>query len=116
VIELFIKDLIVEGKHGVQDSEKLNPQDFKISVHITWDKTEPNISDKLEDTLNWSMLRKQIIEIVQINSFNLMERLAQEISTQLLIDKRIKKLIVNIEKINAYHDCVPGVKLITEVP
>jgi dihydroneopterin aldolase len=121
MIELFIKDLIVEGKHGVHEHEKINPQRFKISVRLYLKETQPNISDELEDTVNWSAARKQIINVVETNSFNLMERLAQEIADKLLEDKRIERLTVVIDKIDAFSSKtdslsgdIPGVKLVVE--
>jgi 7,8-dihydroneopterin aldolase/epimerase/oxygenase len=114
MLELFIKDLVVTGKHGVNESEKLMPQRFKISVHILLKDTEPNKSDDLNDTVDWSYLRKQIIKAVESTSFNLMERLAQEITSQIMTDTRIKKLELVIDKIDAFSDCTPGVKLVTQ--
>lgn len=108
---LYINDLIVEARHGVHPHEKAKAQRFKISVELSTDLSLAGRSDDLVDTLNWSMLRDTIINTTQNNSFNLVERLAQEIADQLLQDKRIQKLRISIDKLDAFSSGIPGVRL-----
>jgi dihydroneopterin aldolase len=109
--EVFIKDLVVTGVHGVNPDEKVNPQRFKISLRLTIDLQKAGQSDNLDDTLDWSLLRKKVISIVQDNSFNLIERLAHEIATELLKDKRVQGLKLSIEKLDAFETGIPGIEL-----
>lgn len=108
---IYIKDLIVTGNHGWHDFEKTKPQRFKINVELSVDLSKAAQSDQVEDTVNWSPMRDKITDIVANNSFNLMERLAQEIADQLLDDKRIQKIVVAVDKIDAFKTGVPGVRL-----
>ncbi|HEX5744228.1 MAG TPA: dihydroneopterin aldolase [Candidatus Saccharimonadales bacterium] len=110
-LRVFIKDLVIAGKHGVNDHEKESPQRFNVTVELNLAATKATISDNLLDTADWSRLRRRIIAIVEGKSYNLIERLAMEIAAKLLEDKRIAKAIVTIDKIDAFESGIPGVRL-----
>jgi dihydroneopterin aldolase len=108
---IYIRDLVIEAKHGYRQEEKDNAQRFKINVELTIDTAKAGRSDDLADTLNWSGLRDTIVNTVQNNSFDLMERLAQELVSQILKDGRVQKLVVSIDKPDAFSSGVPGIRL-----
>jgi FolB domain-containing protein len=108
---VYIKDLLVEAKHGVHEREKTNSQPFNFTVELTLDSSRAAVSDDLADTLNYTELRQTIINIAQNNSFNLLERLAQEIADQLLQDRRVQKVMITIDKPAVFKDSTPGVRL-----
>lgn len=106
-----IKDLVVEAKHGVHPKEKQQPQRFIFNVELTLDSGRAGASDGLDDTLDYSQLRQTIIDTAQNNSFNLIERLAREVADQILRDKRVRKVVVSIDKPDVYDNGTPGVRL-----
>ena len=107
---IYIKDLVVEAKHGLHPHEKTQSQRFRISVELTVTDTATD-SDKIEDTLNWSTLRDQLIDTVQKNSFNLIERLAKAVGDKLLSNKGVQNVSVSIDKLDAFDNGVPGIRL-----
>ena len=108
---IYIKDLVVLGRHGAHPQEKIQPQSFNVSVELTVRSGKSVHSDKLADTIDWSVLRATIEDIVENKTFNLVERLAQAIAEKILKDQRIKKVVVSIDKIEAFESGVPGVRL-----
>ncbi len=110
-LTLFIKDLVIAGKHGVHDHEKESPQRFGVTVELSTPKSKAPISDNLADTVDWSHLKKEIIKIVEGKTYNLIERLAMEIAAKMLEDKRVSKVVVTIDKLDAFESGVPGVRL-----
>jgi FolB domain-containing protein len=108
---IYIKDLVVEATHGLHPHEKTTPQRFRISAELTVDLAKAGVTDDIDDTLNWSEVRGTIVKTVQNTSFNLVERLAQEIINNLLVDKRIRKVTVSVDKLDAFESGVPGVRL-----
>lgn len=110
-LRVYIKDLVIAGKHGVHDHEKESPQRFKVSVTLTMSDSKATISDDLNDTADWSRLKAEIISIVEDESYDLMERLAMEIAARMLADKRVAKAVVTIDKMDAFESGVPGVRL-----
>jgi dihydroneopterin aldolase len=107
---LYIKDLVVEARHGFHPHEKEKAQRFKISVELAIETTATE-TDQLEDTLNWSEIRDQIVAVVNNNSFNLIERLAKAIADDLLTNSAIQTVTVSIDKLDAFPNGVPGVRL-----
>lgn len=111
MLTIYLKDLVITARHGVHQHEKAQVQRFNVSVSVVLETTA-NTSDLLEDTLDWSDLRRVVIEAVESTSFNLIERLAQHVADEILkLDKRIKKLTISIDKLDAFPAGVPGVKL-----
>jgi dihydroneopterin aldolase len=110
-LTLFIKDLVVAGKHGVHDHEKESPQRFKVTVELDIIGSKAVVSDNLTDTVDWSRLRNTIVDIIENHSYDLMERLAMEIAAKMLEDKRVSRAVVTIDKIDAFESGIPGVRL-----
>lgn len=110
-LTVYIKDLVIAGRHGVHDHEKESPQRFKVTVELDMAVTKATVSDDLGDTADWSRLKAEIIRIVENKSYDLAERLAMEIAAKMLEDKRIARTVVLIDKVDAFESGVPGVRL-----
>ena|SRR5579884_1520071 len=108
---IYIKDLIVEAKHGVYPHEKAIPQRFKITAKLDVDTKKAQRTDKLEDTVDWNHLRSLIIETAKNNSFDLMERLADELARKLLSAAGAKKVNLTIDKLDAWDNGMPSIQL-----
>ncbi len=110
-LTLFIKDLVIVGKHGVHDLEKESPQRFGVTVELKLAGSKAIVSDNLTDTTDWSQLKQEIIKIVEGKTYNLIERLAMEVAASVLKDKRVSRAVVTIDKIDAFESGIPGVRL-----
>jgi dihydroneopterin aldolase len=111
---IYIKDLVVSGKHGVHPHEKEHAQRFSVGVELTVSTAamaQAAASDDLADTIDYSVVRGVIIDVVQNNSFNLIERLAHEIADRILTDPRVQNLVVSIDKLDAFKTGVPGIRV-----
>ncbi|HUY85369.1 MAG TPA: dihydroneopterin aldolase [Candidatus Dormibacteraeota bacterium] len=111
MLTIYIKDLVVEARHGVHPEEKEHPQRFIFNVELTLDSDRAGVSDDLADTLDYSELRRKVIDTAQNNSFNLIERLAGEVANQILRDKRVSKVVISIDKPDVYDNGMPAVRL-----
>ncbi len=108
---VYIKDLVVMGRHGIHDWEKKNPQRFRFNLELTVDTAPAAVSDKLADTVDYAELRRIIVESTENDSYNLLERLAQVIVDRVLDDKRVRKLALAIDKPDTFESGTPGVKV-----
>jgi dihydroneopterin aldolase len=108
---IYIKNLIIEGRHGVHEQEKATPQRFSVSVKLTVDTEAAARSDDITETVDWSWVRNTIVETVQNNSYNLMETLAHQIAKQLLTNKKVRKITVRVDKLDAFKNGVPGIQI-----
>jgi len=82
--KVIIKDLEILAKHGVNPEEKINPQRFIISCEIETSFSKAQISDDLNQTISYSAVKKDVIKIVEGNTFDLIEKLAYEIARAIL--------------------------------
>jgi dihydroneopterin aldolase len=113
---IHIRNLVVEGRHGVHPHERAAPQKFSISVELSVDTSRAAKTDDIDDTVNWSWVRNVIIDSVQDESFNLLERLAQVIAERILANKNVAKLTLSIDKLEAFDSGVPGITIEAKHP
>jgi dihydroneopterin aldolase len=109
--QLFLHNLIIEARHGIHPHEKEHAQRFSISLDLEVATPQAYASDDINDTVSYSWLRQTVIEIVGHNSFDLIEHLAKVMSESVLIDERIKRVTITIEKIDVYPSGVPGISI-----
>jgi len=108
--QVYLKDFVIEAKHGVHDHEKINSQRFKIHIELEVDTPKAYQTDTVENTVSYSDIRKTVIHIFQSNTFDLIEHLAQVIVDTLLENKLIQRVTISIEKLDVYPDAIPGIR------
>lgn len=95
--QIHIKDLLLRTIIGINEDERRNKQDVVINITLYTDHTTA-ASDKIEDTINYSTLTKQIIQLVENSQFFLVEKMALEIARLCLADVRVQRAVVTVEK------------------
>ncbi len=95
---ILIKDLKLFGHHGVYEREKSEGQPFIIDLEIEADTTDASRSDHLKDTVDYGQVVSRVARIVEEESFNLIEALAEKIAVELLREEKIKKVSVTVKK------------------
>ncbi|MDR1852254.1 MAG: dihydroneopterin aldolase [Propionibacteriaceae bacterium] len=93
--DIELKGIHAKGCHGVYESEKRNPQTFIIDVQL---RLERNPQDDLSSTVDYSALPAQISELVERNSFDLIETLADKIAEQCLALEPVRRVRVQVFK------------------
>lgn len=93
-----IKDLLLRAIVGINDDERENRQDVLISVALFTDLRAAGASDRIEDTLNYRTVCKRIIELVESSSYQLVERLAEEVAQCCLREPRVERVRVSLDK------------------
>lgn len=98
---LKIKNLFLRTYIGFSEHEVGKLQDLIINIKINYNSDKPEISDRPEDALNYKILTKQIVDLVEHGSFNLIESLARKIIILIMEDLRVKQATVEIDKPHA---------------
>lgn len=111
---IFIEGLKVAGKHGVMAHERKVEQEFQIDVRMEVDTKKAAASDELADALDYAPIKEKIVEIIQTNSFYLIEKLADTLCAAILQDKRITKVELTIRKTAVWDNGIPGVTIMRE--
>ena len=93
-----IKDLLVRGIVGVNETERRKRQDILINVAMTADTRAVAAADSLDGGLNYRSVSKQIIALVEGSDFHTVERLAAEIARLVVTDHPVEEVAVSVEK------------------
>lgn len=95
---IYINDLQLPCLIGAFEQERHSKQMIIINVELSVDLTKPAITDNIQDTVNYSNIASQIVDVVEKSKFYLLEGLAGAIAKTCLQNKRIKQVKVHIEK------------------
>jgi D-erythro-7,8-dihydroneopterin triphosphate epimerase len=95
---ILISDLLVRCIIGVRDEERRDKQDVLINLALAVDLRKAGTSDRLEDSVDYRALNKQILSMVESSQFLLVESLAQAVADICLGHPMIKEVKVRVEK------------------
>ncbi len=84
--------------HGVYEEEKKNKQKFKIDITLYLDLAPAAKSDDIKDTVDYALLYGEVKELVEGNSYNLLECLAAAVAGLALKRPLVKMVKVGLEK------------------
>lgn len=96
--KIIIKDILARGIIGVNDSERLHPQDILINLVIQADLTQAGMSDQIDDSINYRTITKQAIKIAETAQRLTVEALANDIAKMVLQDPRVIAVTARVEK------------------
>jgi dihydroneopterin aldolase len=68
------------GRHGVLPEEQFRSQPFEVDLRLEADLTKAAASDRLEDTVDYGLLTEAVARTVELESYRLLERLADRIA------------------------------------
>ena len=90
---------------GAYDHERLAPQRVVIDAEILLvESTEPT-TDRLQDALNYNVIRTTILDIATARHFDLQETLARHIFDALSALPGVMAARIRTAKPDAYEDC-----------
>jgi D-erythro-7,8-dihydroneopterin triphosphate epimerase len=95
---ILISDLLVRCIIGVRDEERRDKQDVLINLALSVDLRKAGTSDRLEDSVDYRALNKQILSMAESSQFLLVEALAQAVADICLGHPSVKEVTVRIEK------------------
>ncbi len=79
VTSIFFNELEFFGTHGWYTNERNLKQKFLISLQLFGDFSRAMYTDDINDTINYSSVYSLVKEVVEQNSFKLIETLARTI-------------------------------------
>jgi D-erythro-7,8-dihydroneopterin triphosphate epimerase len=97
-----VKNLLLRTYIGFNPDEIANKQDVVINIAIEADiPEEALLADEPNGIYNYKTITKQIIELVQDNSFKLLEVLTKNILDLIMTDERVSHAQVEVDKPHA---------------
>lgn len=95
---IYIRDLALRCIIGIEAHERAQQQDVVINMTLHADLREAGRSDKIEDTVNYKTIKRKVVDLVENSSCLLVERLAQEIANVCLLEPRVQRVEVTVDK------------------
>jgi 7,8-dihydroneopterin aldolase/epimerase/oxygenase len=87
------------ARHGVNDWEKVEPQRFEVDVELALDVRAASMSDDLAQTVDYRGVHEAVRSVVEGESVDLIETLAERIARDVLAaDARIDTVVVRVRK------------------
>lgn len=98
-MEIEISGLEIAARHGVLESEKIQPQPFVFDILLDVDFTQAAVDDDLGATVNYAEVCATVREVVLAESYNLIESLARECALAILERfRRVNAVTVTVSK------------------
>ena len=98
---IYLEGLRVACTIGTRPEERHRSQEITIEVCLHVDLEEPGRSDRLEDTVDYSHLAGEITTMAESSSFQLLERLAEEVAALSLAHPKVERVEVKVSKPHA---------------
>lgn len=96
--KIHIRDLALRCIIGVNQDERTEKQDVIINIVLYTDTGKAGQTDNLEDSVDYKMVKKDVLFLVENSSFLLIEKLAEEIARICLQDTKVQKVNVIVDK------------------
>ena len=103
--KIIIKELTLDLKLGYYDFEKEKKQKVKFNLEVSYQDKNPTNDKDIKSIVNYSKIVKLIEKLVKNKHYNFLETLAEDVFDELFVDKRIDKIILQIEKLEILKQC-----------
>jgi dihydroneopterin aldolase len=103
--KILIKELILDLKLGYYDFEKEKAQKVKFSLEIDYEDKKPTNDKDIKSIVNYGQVVKLITKLAKNKHYNFLETLAEDVFDVLFKDKRIGKIMLQIEKLEIIKEC-----------
>ena len=103
--KILIKELILDLKLGYYDFEKKEPQKVKFNLEVDYEDKKPTNDKDIKSIVNYGKLVKLVKKLTKNKHYNFLETLAEDVFDVLFKDKRIGKIMLQIEKLEILKNC-----------
>ena len=103
--KILIKELTLDLKLGYYDFEKEKTQKVKFSLEIDYEDRKPTNDKDIKSIVNYGQVVKLITKLAKNKHYNFLETLAEDVFNVLFKDKRIGKIMLQIEKLEIIKEC-----------
>ena len=103
--KILIKELILDLKLGYYDFEKEKSQKVKFNLEVDYEDKKPTSDDDIKSIVNYGKLVKLIKKLTKNKHYNFLETLAEDVFDVLFKDRRIGKIMLQIEKLEILKEC-----------
>jgi len=103
---VFVKDLTLDARIGIYETEKLKPQRIIVNIDLSVQENDGPMPDDISHVVSYEIVVKKVEAIVAEGHINLVETMAEKFAEACLKDKRVIAVRVSVEK----PDIVPNAR------
>ena len=103
--KILIKELILNLKLGYYEFEKEEAQKVKFNLEVFYEDKKPTNDGDIKSIVNYGKIVKLIKKLTKNKHYNFLESLAEDVFDVLFKDKRIGKIMLQIEKLEILKEC-----------
>ena len=99
MFKIFVKNLKLYGYHGVRELEKNDGQYFLFNIEVLIEDSDYSGRDKLENTLSYSDVIREVKRINKTEKYDLLETFSQVLANRIIeLSGLVRKVNIRIEK------------------
>ena len=95
---IILEGMRFYGFHGVNPEEKALGQPYLVDLTVELDLQGPGLTDRLEDTVNYTELYRAVRGVLEGESKNLLEAAAQAVAKRILDEFPVESVRVRVSK------------------
>lgn len=97
-LRIHIEDLRLQAIIGINGDERATRQEVLINLEFDYEADAAIASDRIEHTVDYKKIKKQVISLVEGSRFFLLEKLTAVVLELLLSPERVTWAKVRIDK------------------
>lgn len=101
--KIFLNDLKIDTIIGIYDWERQTQQTLTFDLEMDWDIQPAAATEDISQTLDYGAIAQKIVAFVKASQYQLIETLAEELTSMLLEHYPIPKLKLTLSKPVALH-------------
>jgi dihydroneopterin aldolase len=95
---VVLAGMVFLARHGVNDFEKVEPQRFEVDVELELDLRPAALADDLAKTIDYRHVYETTRRVIEDNTFDLIETLAETIAREVLGSGAADEVVVRVRK------------------
>ena len=96
---IVLAGMAFQARHGVNDSEKTEPQRFEVDIELALDLRPAGVGDDLTRTVDYRRVYEVARRVVELTTFDLIETLAESIADEVLhTHEQVAQVVVRVRK------------------
>ncbi|MCK4938845.1 MAG: dihydroneopterin aldolase [Rhodospirillaceae bacterium] len=101
---VFVRDLELMASIGVHDHERAAAQRVRINLDLAVFEGDRDLVDDLDNVVCYEKITTAVREVCQGRHINLVETMAEEISSVCLAADMVRSVLVRVEKLDVFDD------------
>ena len=102
--KIIIKDLLLNIVIGFYSFEKIKKQKVKFNIELDYKNNDVQNDKNIKSIVDYGRIIKVIKHLTKNKHYNFLESLADDLFDELFKDKRINKIRLKIEKLDAVKE------------